>query len=197
MVAVLSGRWQPPHNGHIWLVKQVLGRADEMVLGIVNPDPDNPSHPDFHKFHPADNPLTYWERHALWSEILLTEGVLARVSIVPMWHPRVSILREENYLPPRRQRFWVVPIVNTEEWTKVYDFQNRGEEVRVIPEEEVPSDLIRNHAVSIRKMIANGDDGWKKLVPPCVVKHFDELNVMERFREESARALLRRKVRKL
>jgi nicotinamide mononucleotide adenylyltransferase len=64
-IAILSGRWQPPHNGHVWLVKRVLSRTSEMVLGIVNPDPEHPSHPDFYKFHPVDNPLTYWERHAL------------------------------------------------------------------------------------------------------------------------------------
>lgn len=38
------GRWQPPHNGHKWLIDNELGKGNNVLIAIrdVEPDESNP-----------------------------------------------------------------------------------------------------------------------------------------------------------
>jgi cytidyltransferase-like protein len=138
---IFGGRWQPFHNGHLYVLNRILEVHDVAIIGIVNPDPDNPPDKDFDRFHTDSNPLYFWERALMITRLLREKGWSSRVRIVPMWHPRASLEKDENYLPPRRRRFWYVPIIAESEEKKVADLRRLGEEVVTI--NNVPLDMLK------------------------------------------------------
>jgi hypothetical protein len=183
-IAILGGRWQPPHLGHVWLVTHILRDCGvpQMVLGIVNPDPSVPPDPHFRKFLLSGNPLTYWERLHIWTTILTAEGLLDRVAIVPMWHPRADLTRERAYLPPKKQRVWIVPLVDEDERDKAEDFLRLGEDVRIIETVDIPEQFASSHSWEVRRKILSGNELWRRSVPDAVVSLFQDLHIEERIR---------------
>lgn len=197
--AILGGRWQPPHRGHVWLVRHILDhpRIPRLVLGVVNPDPRRPPDPSFRKFLASDNPLTYWERSKIWTDILSALQLLSRVAIVPMWHPRSSLVQEESYLPPKRQRYWIVPLLDEDEREKAEDLEKLGEEVRIIEPAEIPDEVSRNHSFELRRMVLRGNPAWRDEVPLEVVKFFEENDIGERIQRRYADELHPMRFRRL
>lgn len=171
-VPIWGGRFQPPHIAHEYISKTVFSRFAKACVALVNPDPTSPPvHPDeFERFHPTLNPLTYFERLILWSRILHDQGLLKRTVIVPTWHPRISLLFDNAFLPPQSRRFWVVPAQSDEEWMKVRDFEKLGE--RVFTDIQIPRKLMGVSSSEIRDKFTKGRVFSRLL--PVAIRDYEE-----------------------
>ena len=76
---MIHGRFQPFHNGHLEYLKGAAARADEIFVGITNPDRERikleASDPLRHL--PESNPYTYVER------LLMVKAAAADAGIAP------------------------------------------------------------------------------------------------------------------
>lgn len=59
---MLIGRFQPFHNGHLWLIKHAFKFADQLVIGIGSVN-----------VHDENNPLNYEERKKMVEEVIRHE----------------------------------------------------------------------------------------------------------------------------
>ncbi len=164
--ALYIGRFQPFHYGHLHAVKWILDREDELIVGIGSAQFS----------HTWRNPFTSGERILMIYKTLKSQGLLDRVIIVEIpdtdtqhstW---VSVVR--TYAPPFERVYTNDPLSRLL-------FREEGVPVYSIPFHE------REHyeATLIRKLIAEGDEEWKKLVPPQVVEVIYDINGVERLRE--------------
>lgn len=133
---LFAGRFQPFHNGHLWIVRHLAERYGKLVIGIVNPDPEHPPDINYPSFHPLSNPFSYWERLHMIRETLADEKLVDRVIVVPLRHPRAELDSDLAFLPPTRK--WVIPPLDEHEREKILDLQRLGETVEEI---EVPEAL--------------------------------------------------------
>src|SRR5438045_2063313 len=82
---IFCGRWQPFHNGHLQILEMLLQEHECVILGIINPDPSTMDYSAF----PTD-PLYYWERLYILTQLLRAKGWESRVRMVPMWNLSTS-----------------------------------------------------------------------------------------------------------
>lgn len=76
--ALVVGRFQPPHYGHIYLLHKALEVADRIVIAIGS---SNVEHPAVDR---KANPFTYQQRRAWMEQVVEEEGIAERVrGIVP------------------------------------------------------------------------------------------------------------------
>lgn len=160
------GRFQPPHWGHIKVIKWALERLDELVIVIGTAQ----------ESHTLSNPFTAGERIAMLREGLRDGGVeLSRVILVPIpdilmnavWPKYV-----EMFVPPFKYAIARNPLV-------VRLFKEAGYEVLMPP----PYERELYNSTKIRAMMVMGDERWKTLVPPSVAKLIVEFKGIERLRE--------------
>ena len=82
---MIHGRFQPFHLGHLEYLRGAAERAEQMFVGITNPDParvkPEPSDPLRHL--PESNPWTYTERLLMIEEVAKDEGWRERVHVIP------------------------------------------------------------------------------------------------------------------
>jgi hypothetical protein len=132
---IFAGRFQPFHSGHFWVVQQLVKTSAEVIIDVVNPEPERPPDPAYPSFHPFHNPFTFWERMQMIRTACASAKILDKIRIVPLEHPRTGLTAEAAYLP--KDRVWVIPPLNEHERTKIVDFRRLGEEVMEI---DVPSE---------------------------------------------------------
>ena len=159
---LIVGRFQPPHNGHLEIIKKILGEIEELIIVVGSAqygfDRRNP-------FTAGErlqmlramldeakvNPQKYWlipisdiGNNALWATHVTT--------LCPLF----SIVFSNNHLVQRL-------------------FKERGFDVRGVPmvkRDEYSSTLIRKQL--------KDKGSWKELVPPAVAKILKELDAEER-----------------
>lgn len=68
--AQLLGRYQPPHDGHLWLVQEAVKRVGQVVICIREPLLDE------------KNPYTFAEIASRWHDILMKAGLQSHVKVV-------------------------------------------------------------------------------------------------------------------
>ena len=177
---IVAGRWQPFHNGHLWLAKRLIDEYGQLILSVVNPDPSNPPDGQYDRFWPTANPFSYWDRHYMINRVLAREGLIDVVRIVPAWHPRVRMDCEYHCLPPRAQRVWIVPLTSDEEEKKAQDFRDHDEDVVVLA--DIPQDILKYSAVRIRQLILSGSDQWQNQVPDAILDIAQQIQFEEKIR---------------
>jgi len=163
--AVLIGRFQPLHNGHVEIVEQILGEVDELVIGIGSAQ----------ESHTLDNPFTAGERALMISRALAERGVDAsRVYIIPI--PDV-----------KNNAIWVSHVCSLcPPFSTVYSgnalvkrlFAEAGFEVKSPP-------LFKRKeywGTEVRDRMLKGER-WEELVPKAVVKVMQEIKALERLRD--------------
>ncbi|MGC4804619.1 adenylyltransferase/cytidyltransferase family protein [Micromonospora sp. DT233] len=167
-VAVIHGRFQPLHWGHLEYLLAGAERAELLVVGITNPDPTLVAleETDPQRGRPESNPFTYYERYLMVEGALRDAGVAPeRVRIVPFPHSFPE--RLAHYAP--RNAVYLLTVYD--EWgdTKVDRFQRLGLTTEVMwRRTDKPISGSR-----VRAAIAAGQD-WTDLVPPAVARVIKE-----------------------
>ncbi|WP_456329787.1 nicotinamide-nucleotide adenylyltransferase [Archaeoglobus sp.] len=167
--ALIFGRFQPFHLGHLNVVKWALEKFDELVLlvGMAN------------ESHTVLNPFTAGERIWMMRDALKDEGVdLSR--IVTATVPTMSV-----YVGHAFYIINLVPKVDsiiTRNPVIAQVFHDAGLEVIAPP--EFDRSLYRGSY--IRKLILE-DGNWRELVPKTVATIIDEINGVERLKRAASR----------
>ncbi len=162
--AVLVGRFQPFHLGHLSAVREILSEFDEAVLAIGSSQFS----------HTADNPFTAGERIEM-ARLALAEAGVDLSRIVTVTVPDIG-----------EHALWVSRLVSMCPRFEVAYTNNPF--VRLLLEERGirtrEATLLRREAVSatnIRRMMAEGGD-WSALLPPSVAGFIREIGGVERVR---------------
>jgi len=164
--AVFPGRFQPFHYGHLEVVKWILSRWDEVVILVGSAS----------ESHTLVNPFTAGERVEMIHESLKWGGIDARkYTIVPLlenlesltW---ISLVREIT--PSFDAIIAGNPLVK--EVSKTWG-------IRV----EAPPPFRRDvwNSTNVRRKMLKGEDDWRELVPPPVVRIIEEIKGHIRIRE--------------
>jgi len=158
------GRFQPFHNGHLQIVKNLLEKVDELIIVIGSSQYS----------HDLDNPFTAGERITMIREALKAEGIPCyRYWLIPVPDLHVHMLwvsQVVGYTPK-------FDIVFTNEPLTKRLFIEAGYKVESIPyyKRELYS------ATEIRRRILN-DEPWKDLVPKKVAEKIVQFGGVERIK---------------
>lgn len=166
ITALVIGRFQPFHKGHLEVVRTIARECGSTIVGIGSAQYS----------HTLENPFTAGERYLMISRSLRDDG-LRNVHIVPIpdinrysvWVSHVASL-----VPPFQVVYSNNPL------TKRL-FSEAGYEVRASPmfNREVYS------GTEIRRRMLAGE-GWAELVPKAVVDVVHQVKGVERMRDLSS-----------
>lgn len=168
---ILIGRMQPPHRGHIEVIKKILGEVDEIIIGIGSAQ----------QSHNLNDPFTAGERIMMLTHALVENNIdPSRYYIIPMedinfnaiWVAHVKMMT-----PPFMKVYSGNPLVKqlfTEEGYNVYSppLYNRKE----------------YSGREIRKRMLK-EDNWENLVCPSTVQIINEINGVERVKNLSQKEI--------
>ena len=177
---IWAGRFQYVHNGHHYVFSEILSKFSEQIVAIVHPYPYYETRTmqaleknTFQRFGSELNPFNFFQRMLLWKTIAINEG--RTVSIVPCWHPRVSIELENEFLPSSYSeeepvRCWIVPIGQDDnERRKTLDLEANGE---IVCDSYYGSESENLRAISASQVRQfreeNAIEEFSKSVPPCI-----------------------------
>ena len=163
-VAVVHGRFQPLHLGHLEYLLAGKRRCRLLVVGITNPDPwqikVEPASP--HRNAGTANPFTYYERHLMVEGALREAGVPDdEFRIVPFPHSFPE--RLHHYLPD--DALLLLTIYDSWGEEKLRRFQQLGRPTEVLwrRTETVTS------GTDIRRRVVAGEP-WEHLVPKATAE---------------------------
>lgn len=167
--ALFPGRFQPPHWGHVYAVKEILKEVDEVVV-VVGSAQFN---------YISKDPFTAGERVWMLREALREGGVdLSRVVVIPI--PNVEnnwewLGRVRSYAPPFQVVYTGNPFV-------ALLFREVGFEVRQQPmyQRKVFS------STRVRELMLRGDPAWESLVPRSVAEIVKAIGGIERLKIAAA-----------
>jgi nicotinamide-nucleotide adenylyltransferase len=163
---LMTGRFQPFHNGHLDLAKQILEECDELIVAIGSA-----------QFNFIDkDPFTAGERALMIHEALKEAKIdLAKCYVIPVPNDEnnarwIAYLR--SMLPP----FDVLYSGNdyVKQLALSQDRNITVKSPKFAKKEEYNGTNIR------RLMLAGGQ--WKKLVPPAVARVIEQVNGIERMK---------------
>jgi len=165
--ALIVGRWQPPHKGHVEVFKQILREVDELIVGIGSAQ----------ESHTLENPFTAGERMLMITRALAEAGIdLSRVHIIPI--PDIN-----------NNAIWVSHIISlSPPFSVVYSgnplvkrlFKEVGFKTKTPP----PFKRRKYWGTNIRDRMINGKR-WENLVPKSVVEVMREIRAVERMKDLS------------
>ncbi|MDH3365878.1 MAG: nicotinamide-nucleotide adenylyltransferase [Thermoplasmata archaeon] len=168
MRALVVGRFQPFHKGHLQAIKEVLSECDELVIVIGSAE----------ESHTSRNPLTASERYQMIiSSVPRKEH--NRLHIIPVRDINryaIWVNHIESYVPPFDVVFSNSPITRSL-------FSQVGYDVK----RTKAYNLKQYNGSEIRRRIAEGGK-WKHLVPVSVSLMIEELNLRERLRAAEGKA---------
>ena len=171
------GRFQILHLGHLKYLLTAKQHCDFLWIGITQYNIHSllPSPEDTHREERIHNPLTFFERVELITDVLVNEGInTSEFDIIPF-----SIEQPEslpNYLPTS------IPIFTTinESWNehKIDILRRIGYEVIVLWEDR---EKVFN-GIDIRDLILHEDSKWKTQVPEATIKLIEKYNIYDRIK---------------
>lgn len=177
--ASIHGRFQPFHNGHLAYLTAALERTDFLIVGITQhmirrmvqvTAPDA-----VHRGAPHSNPLSYYERATIIDAVLADLEVSRdRYTITPF--PIEDPAQLVDFVPS------AVPILTTtyDRWNEAKIATLRAEGFEVDNLWTAETKAVEGHVV--RRLIEQGDDTWRELVPAAVVPFVEGFGVGERLR---------------
>lgn len=165
MRALTLGRFQPFHNGHLEVVKEIVEEHEYLVIGIGSAQDS----------HSIENPFTAGERYQMIANTLDRQGIRDYyiVPIMDVNRYAIWVAHVESLTPPFDVVFTHNPL------TKRL-FQERNYEVeapRLYDRETISGEEIR------RRIIDN--ESWHDLVPNEVVRIITDIKGVERIRDLS------------
>jgi nicotinamide-nucleotide adenylyltransferase len=169
--AILIGRMQPVHNGHMQVINKILEEVDELIIGIGSAQLS----------HEQKDPFTAGERIVMLTQALAEMGVdPSRYYIIPMqdinfnaiWVSHVKMLT-----PP-------FSIIYTGNSLVKQLFSEEGIEVRQPP----LYDRLHLSGTEVRRRILE-DSNWQELVPKATADVLAEINGVERMKNLSIKEI--------
>jgi len=161
--ALFPGRFQPPHWGHVYAVKEILREVDEVIIAVGSAQFN----------YILKDPFTAGERIWMLREALREGGVdLSRVVTVPI--PNVEnnlewLGRVKSFTPPFQIVYTGNPFV-------ALLFKEAGYEVRQQPMYHRE----RYSSTKVRELMLRGDPLWEQLVPRAVAEIIKTIGGVER-----------------
>ncbi|MFN3383651.1 MAG: nicotinamide-nucleotide adenylyltransferase [Archaeoglobaceae archaeon] len=167
--ALIFGRFQPFHLGHLEVIKWALKSFDEVVLLIGMAD----------ESHTLRNPFTAGERIWMIRESLIESGI-SLDRIITATVPTMSVYVGNafyilNLVPKIKAIITRNPII-------AQVFKDAGLEVLIPPN----FNRERFRGTTIRKMMLNGEN-WKDCVPNAVARIIESINGVERLKRANSR----------
>jgi nicotinamide-nucleotide adenylyltransferase len=163
MRALLIGRFQPFHKGHLAIIKNILDGVDELIIVV-----GSSQHKDS-----EDNPFSADERLEMIRRALDSEGITKfQVYKVP------DIGDDDRYPGHLMDRVPNFDAVYSGNSLVQRLFGAAGKDVRKIS-------LIKRDEYSgteIRRRMRSGEE-WEHLVPDAVLKYLDEIGGVERVKK--------------
>ncbi len=160
--ALIIGRFQPLHKGHLEVIRKVSSECDNVIIGIGSAQSS----------HALDNPFTAGERYLMISETLRSEGI-ENAMIVPVEDLNrysVWVSHVESICPP-------FSIVYSNNPSTKRLFTEAGYEVRRAP----LYDRVHYSGTEVRRRMAEDGD-WRSLVPEPVAEVIDAIDGVGRIR---------------
>ena len=162
--AILIGRFQPFHNGHLRVVENVLTEVEELVIGIGSADVS----------HEPRDPFTAGERLMMIQKSLESEATTTyAVPIEDLDRNAVWVSHVQSMSPWFDVAYANNPLV-------IRLFEEAGVEVR----ETEMFDRENLKGSEIRRLMLEGGD-WAQYVPDQVVAVVDEIDGVDRIRAVS------------
>ncbi len=163
MRALIIGRFQPFHLGHLEIVKSILKQSSSVIIGIGSAQYS----------HTLNDPFTAGERHLMISSTLEAEKIYD-FYLVP--------IEDVNSNP-----LWVAHVESlTPKFTNVYTNNPLVKRLFAEKHYQVQSLSLLNRdswsGTSIRKKMLEGAD-WRSDVPPQVASVIDEIDGVNRLRD--------------
>jgi nicotinamide-nucleotide adenylyltransferase len=161
---ILIGRFQPFHNGHMRVVKNIVNEVDELVLGIGSADAS----------HEPRNPFTAGERIMMLRNTL--QSLEATTYVVP--------LDDMD-----RNSVWVSHVQSMSPWFEVA-YSNNPLVVRLFQEAGVEVqqtrmfDRDRLKGSEVRSLMRE-DENWEQSVPGAVAEVIEEVDGIKRIQAVS------------
>jgi nicotinamide-nucleotide adenylyltransferase len=164
MRGLLIGRFQPFHEGHVYVVKKVLEEVDEIIIGIGSAQLS----------HTMDNPFTAGERLMMIANSLAENGIDKNYYIIP--------IQDVN-----NNSLWVSHVRSlTPPFTKVYSGNTLVKRLFGEVGVKVETPPLYNRRVysgtEIRRRMLK-EETWEDLVPAAVVRVVREVRGVERLRD--------------
>ncbi|MFP4005308.1 MAG: nicotinamide-nucleotide adenylyltransferase [Candidatus Hadarchaeia archaeon] len=162
---ILIGRFQPPHKGHIEVIKKILEDVEELIIGLGSAQLS----------HQTDDPFTAGERILMLTKALVKSKIdLSRVYFIPIPdvnHNALWVSHVLSFSPPFSVVYSGNPLVKRLFKEKKY---------RV----ETPPMFNRDEfrGTEIRKRMIN-DEEWKHLVPKPIPKIIEKIEGVERLKD--------------
>jgi len=163
MRALTIGRFQPFHNGHLEVIKEIMDDNDSIVIGIGSAQYS----------HSLENPFTAGERYLMISNTLATNHIenYYIIPIIDMNRYAIWVAHVESLIPS-------ADVVYTHNPLTRRLFLEKGYEVHTPME----YDRANLSGKEIRRRIIN-NESWHDLVPNEVVRVIEEINGVERLRD--------------
>ncbi|MDD1747301.1 MAG: nicotinamide-nucleotide adenylyltransferase [Methanomassiliicoccales archaeon] len=167
-VALVIGRFQPFHNGHLEVVRTIARECGSIVIAIGSAQYS----------HTTENPFTAGERYLMISRALCDDGMrdFFIVPVIDINRYAVWVSHVVSLVPPFQVVYSNNPLTRRL-------FSEAGFEVKASPmfnREMYSGTEIR------RRMIAG--ESWRRLVPSAVAKVIKDVRGVERMRDLSASA---------
>jgi len=166
--ALIFGRFQPFHLGHLEVIRWALKTFDELVLLVGMAD----------ESHTVRNPFTAGERIWMIRESLIEAGI-SLDRIITATVPTMSVYVGNAFyilnLVPK------VQAIITRNPVIAQVFKDAGLEVIIPP--DFKRDKYRG--TTIRKMMLNGEN-WQECVPKAVVRIVEAVKGIERLKKANS-----------
>jgi len=159
--ALFLGRFQPYHNGHDSVIRQIASQVSELIIAVGSAQYS----------HTAKDPFTAGER------ITMIARALADLDIIKYVLPVEDIEQNALYVAHIRRLTPRFDVVYSNNSLVIQLFKEAGIAVKKVP-------LVEREALwgtKIRELMLNGED-WKKSVPDSVAEVISEADGIARMR---------------
>lgn len=164
---LMLGRFQPFHNGHLALARQILGECDELVIAIGSAQFS----------YIEKDPFTAGERVLMIHTALEEAGLdLSKCYIVPVPND------ENNARWLAHLRSMVPPFDALYSGNDFVRHLALSQDPRIKVREPKFAKKEEYNGTAIRRLIVAGNRQWKQLVPPAVAKEMEHANGIERMK---------------
>lgn len=174
-VAVWTGRFQPPHVGHLLVLRSSVEslRLPHLVVMVAYFGGDSDGRYGelaMSAYLDRRNPFTAWERFMLMRLALDEYGLAGHVSIIFAPRHDLDWTVAQNFYPPNR----LICLTAKDEFdlAKAALWRSRGEQVNVF-NHLGPTDILTT--TEIRRCVAAGEP-WQKFIVPTCHEFFAEID---------------------